>query len=147
LFVDISGLIAMQEGRDVLAAAFNRKDTPNQLQEARSIWSGGLANAQEGKETRQDRAAKLGDYCRFEPTKTSLTMWHMWEEGLIDLAAGDIVKVVTTPKDEMCHVNKPANAGANDHGISAKVAKGGAATSKVHCYYGAMITKRGALSW
>ena len=107
LFLDTDDLIAMQEGRDVLASAFSRKETPNQLQEARSIWSGGLANAQEGKETRQDLAAKLGDYCRFEPTKTCVTMWRMWEEGLIDLTAGDIVKVVTTPENEMCHVNKP----------------------------------------
>jgi hypothetical protein len=79
----------------------------NQLREARASWSGGLAKAQEGKETRQDRAAKLGDYCRFEPTKTSVTMWRMWEEGQIDLTAGAVVKVVTTPKDGMCHVNKP----------------------------------------
>jgi hypothetical protein len=78
-----------------------------QLQEARRIWSGGLAKAREMKETRQDRAVKLDDYCRFQPKMSSITMWRRWQEGLIDLAAGDVVKVVTAPKDGMCHVNKP----------------------------------------
>jgi hypothetical protein len=61
------------------------------------------------KETRQNHTVRLGDYCRFKPSMTSVTMWRMWEDGLIDLAAGDIVKVVTTPEHGMCHVNKPGN--------------------------------------
>jgi len=79
----------------------------NQLEEARAVWSRGVAKAQEAKETRQDRTVRVGDYCRFKPSMTSVTMWRMWKEGLIDLAAGDIVKVVTTPENGMCHVNKP----------------------------------------
>jgi hypothetical protein len=81
--------------------------SPDQLQEARAIWSGGLARVRELKEPKQDRALKPGDFCRFTPKTTSATMWRMWRDGLIDLAAGEVVKVVTTPKDGMCHVNKP----------------------------------------
>jgi hypothetical protein len=79
----------------------------NQLEEARAVWSRRLANAQEAKETRQEGTVRVGDYCRFKPRMTSVTMWRTWEKGLIDLTAGDIVKVVTTPENGMCYVNKP----------------------------------------
>ena len=79
----------------------------NQLEEARAVWSRGVAKAQEPTETRQDRDAKLGDYCRFNPRMADVTIWRMWEQGLIDLTAGDIVKVVTTPENGTCYVNKP----------------------------------------
>ena len=59
-------------------------------------------------DTKQDRTVKVGDYCRFKPRMTSMTMGRTWEDDLIDLTPGDIVKVVTTPeKNGMCHVNKP----------------------------------------
>jgi hypothetical protein len=85
----------------------------DELEKARRVWvEGGRSVTTESTtqkaDTKQDRTVRVGDYCRFKPRKTSVTMWHMWEEGLIDLTPGDIVKVVTTPeKNGMCHVNKP----------------------------------------
>jgi Restriction endonuclease. len=60
LFLETDDLIAMQEGRDVLASAFSRKDTPNQPQEARAISFSGPATAQTMKEAKQDRGLKPG---------------------------------------------------------------------------------------
>ena len=109
LFLDTSDLIAMQEGRDVLASAFSREDTPNQLQEARAISSSGPAKAETTKEAKQDGGLKPGDFCRFKPNMNSGGgHWHrLLDEGLIDLAPEDIVKGVTLPENGMCYVNKP----------------------------------------
>lgn len=38
-----------------------------------------------------------------------MTFWHKWEEGLIDLTAGEIVKIVSEPNNRMCFVNRPGN--------------------------------------
>jgi membrane protein implicated in regulation of membrane protease activity len=63
-------------------------------------------------DTKQDRAVKLGDFCRFQPNMKSVGSWRL-EKDIIDLAAGDIVKVVGAAgdklKDRMCYVNKPGN--------------------------------------
>ncbi len=57
--------------------------------------------------TEKHRRPKLGDFCRFKPKKTSETNWAMWQKRLIDLTAGEIVKVVGTAEHGMCYVNKP----------------------------------------
>ena len=57
--------------------------------------------------TEKRRRPKLGDFCRFKPKKTSETNWRMWQNGLIELNAGEIVKVVATAEHGMCYVNKP----------------------------------------
>jgi Family of unknown function (DUF6804) len=59
-------------------------------------------------DTKQDRAVKLDGYYRFQPNVNSVGAWRL-EKDLSDLAPGDIVKVVTTPENGMCHVNKPGN--------------------------------------
>jgi hypothetical protein len=69
--------------------------------------------AQEVKQTQgppqratQDSAVKLGCYYRFHPNMNSIGGFRL-EKDPIDLTPGDIVKVVTTPKDGIRHVNKP----------------------------------------
>ena len=57
--------------------------------------------------TEKRRILKLDDFCRFKPKKTSEHTWRMWQEGLIELTAGEIVKVVATAEHGMWFVNKP----------------------------------------
>ena len=81
----------------------------HQLHEAREIWSGGLGKAPDSKETKQDRVLEVGDFYQFKPKMTTRYMWSRWLGGLIDLDAGEVVKVVTNPENGMCRVSKPGD--------------------------------------